>query len=106
MTTFRSLLAAVLLALALVGSAFAAGKLDINRATAAELAAAMNGIGAAKAEAIVAYRTENGPFKSIDQLAEVKGIGLKTIEKNRGLIEVGSAKPAAAATPAAPSATP
>lgn len=97
MSTFRSLFVAFVLAFALVGSAFAAGKLDINRATAAELAAAMNGIGEAKAEAIVAYRTEHGPFKSIDQLAEVKGIGLKTIEKNRELIEVGNAKPAAPA---------
>ena len=97
MSTIRSLIVAFVLAFALVGSAFAAGKLDINRATAAELAAAMNGIGEAKAEAIVAYRTQNGPFKSIDQLAEVKGIGLKTIEKNRELIEVGGSKPAAPA---------
>lgn len=94
MNTIKHLIFAALLALASTG-AFAAGKLDINRASAAEIAAAMNGIGLAKAEAIVAYRTEKGPFKSIDQLAEVKGVGLKTVEKNRDLIEVGSSKPAA-----------
>ena len=54
---------------------------------------ALNGVGEAKAEAIVAYREEHGPFKSADQLAEVKGIGLKTVEKNRDLIDLGS-KPA------------
>ena len=39
-----------------------------------------------KAEAIVAWREANGQFKSADQLAEVKGIGLKTVEKNRDRI--------------------
>lgn len=91
MRTIKHLLFASLLALAST-AAFAGGKLDINRASAAEIAAAMNGIGLAKAEAIVAYRSENGSFKSIDQLAEVKGVGLKTVEKNRELIEVGAAK--------------
>jgi competence protein ComEA len=39
----------------------------------------------------VAYREQHGPFKSIDQLALVKGIGLKTVEKNRELLSVGGA---------------
>lgn len=93
MNAIKHLIFAVLLALAST-AAFASGKLDINRASAAEIAATMNGIGLAKAEAIVAYRSEHGPFKSIDQLAEVKGVGLKTVEKNRDLIEAGSSKPA------------
>ena len=38
---------------------------------------------ATKAAAIVAYRETNGPFRSIDELANVKGIGTKTVEKNR-----------------------
>ena len=42
-------------------------------------------------EAIVAYRKEHGAFKSLDQLASVKGIGLKTVEKNREAITLGSA---------------
>lgn len=102
MTTIRSLIVALVLALSFAGATLAAGKLDINRASAAELAATLNGVGLAKAEAIIAYRNEHGPFKSIEQLAEVKGIGLKTVEKNRELIEVGSAKPAAAASTASP----
>lgn len=86
---------ALLLALLLAGSAFAAtetsaARVDINTADAATLAAALNGVGLAKAEAIVAHRKEHGPFKSAEQLAEVKGIGLKLVEKNRDRIQVGA----------------
>ena len=82
----------LLLSLVLAASAFAAaGKVDINQAGAAELAEALNGVGLAKAEAIVAHRTQHGPFKSADQLAEVKGIGLRTVDKNRERIEIGAA---------------
>lgn len=93
MNTFATILKSLVLSLALTASAFAASKVNVNTADAATIAAALNGVGEAKAEAIVAYRQEHGPFKSADQLAEVKGIGLKTVEKNRELIEVGS-KPA------------
>jgi competence protein ComEA len=89
-------LRSLLLALLLAGTAFAAtdapaAKVDINTADAATLAAALNGVGMAKAEAIVAHRKEHGPFKSAEQLAEVKGIGLKLVEKNRDRIQVGAA---------------
>jgi competence protein ComEA len=87
------ILKSFVLSLAFVGAAFAsAGKVDINTADAAAIAAALNGVGPAKAEAIVAYRTEHGPFKSIDQLVEVRGIGLATVDKNRELIVLGGAK--------------
>ncbi|GIX35708.1 MAG: hypothetical protein KatS3mg126_1487 [Lysobacteraceae bacterium] len=99
MTNIRNLLAVLILALAST-AALAAGKLDINRASAAELAATMQGVGQAKAEAIVAYRKAHGPFRSIDQLAEVKGIGLKTVERNRDRIEVGPSRPEPAPAPA------
>jgi len=56
---------------------------NINNASAAEIAETLNGIGLAKAEAIVAYREENGGFESVDQLTVVKGIGPATIDKNR-----------------------
>jgi len=56
---------------------------DINLATEPELATALKGVGAKKARAIVDYRKAHGGFKTIDELAEVKGISLKTIEKNR-----------------------
>ena len=94
MNTIKSLMLSLLLSFALIGGALAAGKVDINTASAAQIADSMSGVGLTKAEAIVAYRKENGPFKSIDQLAQVKGIGLKTVEKNREVIEVGQQKPA------------
>jgi competence protein ComEA len=96
---FKSLLLSVLL---LAGSAFAADKVDINTADAVALEQALVGVGPAKAEAIVEYRKANGPFKSADELALVKGIGLKTVERNRDLIAVGAAP--AAAPAAAPTA--
>lgn len=66
----------------------ALNKVDINTADAATLALALDGIGMAKAQEIVAYRELNGEFKSIEELAEVKGIGEATIAKNRDRIIV------------------
>lgn len=56
---------------------------DINKADADTIAAELTGIGATKAEAIVAYREANGPFKQVEDIVNVKGIGEKTLEKNR-----------------------
>ncbi len=56
---------------------------NINTADASTLANALNGVGMRKAEAIVAYRDEHGPFKSIDELINVKGIGEKILEQLR-----------------------
>ena len=61
--------------------------ININRATEAELVS-LNGIGSSKAQAIILYREMFGGFKSVDELAKVKGIGAKTIEKNRGRLTV------------------
>lgn len=55
-------------------------KININKAD-AETLATVKGIGSKKAEAIVAYREENGNFKSIDDLTNVKGIGAKRLAK-------------------------
>jgi competence protein ComEA len=86
----------LVLSLALAASCFAADTVDINRADAASISATLTGVGPSKAEAIVAHRKQNGPFKSAEQLALVKGIGLKLVEKNRDRIVVGAveAKPA------------
>jgi competence protein ComEA len=96
---------ATLLSLLLSFAALAAGPaVNINTADATQLAS-LNGIGDSKAQAIIAHRQANGPFKSVDQLAEVKGIGLKTVDKNRERLTTGgvqAARPQAAANPSAP----
>ncbi len=66
-----------------------ADPVNINTADAATLADALKGVGPAKAQAIVAFREANGPFRSIDELTEVKGIGDKLLEQNRDRITVG-----------------
>jgi competence protein ComEA len=86
----------LLLSLLLAFAAHAAEPVNINTADAATIAARLNGVGPAKAEAIVAYREQHGPFKNADQLALVKGIGLKMVDKNRDLIQVGAPAPLAA----------
>ena len=61
--------------------------ININRATEAELVA-LDGIGSSKAQAIILYREMFGGFKSVDELTKVKGIGAKTVEKNRRRLSV------------------
>lgn len=69
---------------------------DINTATVAQLES-VNGLGPKKAEAIVEYRKKNGPFKSVDDLDKVKGLGKASIDKMRSELTVGKAKKTAAA---------
>lgn len=59
-------------------------KISLNSATAEQLMS-LPGIGETKAEAIIAYR-KNQTFKSLDEIMEVKGIGLKMFEKIKDLI--------------------
>jgi competence protein ComEA len=99
MKSFATLLQTLILSLVLMGSAFAAEKVNVNTADAATLDRVLLNIGPAKAEAIVAHRKANGPFRSLEQLALVKGIGLKTVEKNRDRIVLGGGA-AAPKTPA------
>ena len=61
--------------------------ININRATEAELVA-LDGVGSSKAQAIILYREMFGGFKSVDELTKVKGIGAKTVEKNRRRLSV------------------
>lgn len=65
-----------------------AGPVNLNSASAAELAAKLHGIGERKAEAIVAHREANGPFSTIEQLLDVKGIGQATLDQNRSVIRL------------------
>lgn len=63
-------------------------RVDLNAADAQTLQKALNGIGQAKAQAIVAYREANGPFTSVDELLEIKGIGKALLERNRDKLMV------------------
>jgi len=60
-----------------------AAQVNINTADADTLSNELSGIGQSKAEAIVAYRDQHGPYKQLEDLANVKGIGISTIEKNK-----------------------
>lgn len=62
--------------------------ISINQADAETIAASLTGVGISKAEAIVAWRQQNGGFTSLEQLLEVKGIGEKTLERNLGKISL------------------
>jgi competence protein ComEA len=73
----------------LFGSHFAVAEVvNINTADAQTLAATIIGVGEKKAMAIVAFRNEHGPFKSVDELTQVKGIALKLVDNNRGNLSV------------------
>ena len=85
----RVLAAVFVIVFVLTGLAMAADapKININAATVEELTQ-LKRIGPKYAEKIVAFREANGPFKSADELVNVPGIGMKTIEVNKGLIVV------------------
>ncbi|WP_253378855.1 helix-hairpin-helix domain-containing protein [unidentified bacterial endosymbiont] len=57
-------------------------RVSINSASAEDLARAMNGVGLKKAQAIVSYREEYGPFKTVDDLKQVPGMGSSLVERN------------------------
>ncbi len=81
------LLTLILLFSASVMSAPAqAGKVNINTASAETISSNMSGIGDSKAKAIVDYRKTHGKFKTIQDLENVDGIGMKTVEKNKAKI--------------------
>lgn len=86
MFSLKRVIASCLIAFPLLANA--AEPLDINLATAEQLSLVLSGVGSSKANAIVAYREANGPFASIEQLTEVKGIGPALLQKNRDLIQV------------------
>ena len=69
-----------------------AGPVDINKADAATIAKELDGIGPARAKAIVEYREKHGAFKTVEEVAKVKGVGAKAIEQNRANIRLGEVK--------------
>ncbi len=80
-----------------VASQIVVAAVNLNTATKEELVA-LSGIGPAKAQAILDYRTQHGGFKSIDELKDVKGIGARRFEKLKSELTV---TPVAAKTPPA-----
>ncbi len=87
MKNLRHILAGTAVSLLLPLSAWA-GPVNVNTADAETISAELQGVGLTKANAIVEYREEHGPFRSANDLAEVKGIGQRTIEINQGNILV------------------
>ncbi|MET4674554.1 helix-hairpin-helix domain-containing protein [Luteibacter sp. ME-Dv--P-043b] len=81
-------------------SAFASTPVNVNTADAPALAQSLDGVGLAKAQAIVAWRDAHGPFESADQLTEVKGIGQALVDRNREAIQVDGGKPGKKPRPA------
>lgn len=96
MIKLYSLLLASLILLTPLGMAQAAPAVDINTADSETMVDQLVGIGPQKAMAIVRYRQKNGPFKHVNELVEVSGIGQKTIEQNRSRMTVSSPKTARA----------
>ena len=98
----------VLLALCGIAPRAFAGGIDINTADASALES-LPGIGESKAAAIIQYRTDHGPFKTVDELDHVSGIGPSTLASIRDLVSIGgggtAAGTATTATTAAPAPT-
>ena len=85
MQTLKSLF--LMLALLVSVQGYAA-PVDINTANADMLASAIDGVGEKKAATIVQYRETNGPFASVDELVNIKGIGAGTVDRNREKLTV------------------
>ena len=83
---FRALVASLLLMPVL---ALANPTININTADSETLVDGLTGIGPEKAMAIVRYRQANGPFRQVNDLAQVKGIGESTVKQNRAYMTVG-----------------
>ena len=80
----------VLLALGVaLGARAEQERVDVNTADAETIARVLVGVGQSKAEAIVAYREENGRFEDLEDLAKVRGIGEATVRRNEDRISLG-----------------
>ena len=89
MKTITTIAALAALAVSSIVSSIAmAAPVNINTASAAQIAEALNGIGLSKAQAIVDYRESYGLFTAADEIAFVRGIGDSTFENNKGDILV------------------
>ena len=85
MEIFKKTLLALCL---LIPTLLFAEAININTADKDALMSAIKGVGEKRAEAIIAYREQNGPFKSIEELTEVRGLGASIVEKNMDNLSV------------------
>ena len=93
MSVWKHLAAVVVFAISgLVLAADPPGKVDINTASAEVLAEAIHGVGVKRAQAIVLHRERHGAFSSVDELAQVRGISTKTVERNRDRLTAGASE--------------
>lgn len=86
---FRTLL---LTGIAFICTPAFAGPVNVNTADAQTISDELTGVGLSRAQAIIDYREENGPFESVDELLDVKGIGERTLEMNRDNILLESSR--------------
>jgi competence protein ComEA len=86
MSLIRKIYATTLLLF--VAAIAVAGPVNVNKADAPTLAAELTGVGLAKAQAIVEHREQYGPFKSVEDLMNVPGIGVRTLEINKEFIRL------------------
>ena len=86
MKFINSIILTLLIALPIIG--FSADKININTADKETLMSVIKGVGEKKAEAIIMYREENGEFKSIDELVNVKGIVQGIIDKHKEQLSI------------------
>ncbi len=77
----------ILAAGAVAGAAAQPDRVNINTADSGQMAA-LPGIGESKGRAIVEYRSEHGPFPTVDSLVNVRGIGMKLVEKIRPFVTI------------------
>ena len=93
MGMWKHLVMAITLGLSSIAfAADPAEPVDVNTASAAALAETIHGVGIKRAQAIVLYREQHGAFSSVDQLAQVRGISAKTVERNRDRLTAGAAE--------------
>ena len=93
MNMWKHLVTAI--ALGLSSLAFAAeptAPVDVNTASVQVLAEAIHGVGLKRAQAIVQYREQHGAFSSVDQLAQVRGISVNIVERNRDRLTAGASE--------------
>ena len=95
-----------LLGVMLALPALAAEGVDINHADAAALQQGLTMVGARRAEAIDEHRRQHGPYRRVEDLTQVKGIGKAIVERNRQRITLGNkefpVKPAPGVVPVRP----